>query len=268
MKTIDDLKKKYNLKIEGNLSSAQTIVFAHGFGSDQSSWRKVKESFSNDYRIVLYDNIGGGNSDPAAFSPLKYKSLDIYASDLLEIIETLNLQGAILVAHSVSSMIGLLACIQRPGIFSKLVFIGASPRYLNDEDYLGGFEQADLDALYNSMTSNYYSWVSGFSAITMRNAGKPELGQEFAGTLSEIQPDIALSVAKVIFSSDCRSELSKLTTEVLIVQSEEDIAVPESVADYLHTRLPNSRLVKINAEGHFPHISAPAEIVASVQSFI
>lgn len=268
MKTIDDLKKKYNLKIEGNLNSAHTMVFAHGFGSDQTSWRKVKENFSDDFRIVLYDNIGGGNSDPASFSPLKYKSLDVYASDLLEIMETLDLQGAILVAHSVSSMIGLLACIQRPEIFSKLVFIGASPRYLNDEGYPGGFEQADLDALYDSMTSNYYSWVSGFSSITMRNAGKPELGQEFAGTLSEIQPDIALSVAKVIFSSDCRSELPKLTKEVLLLQSEDDFAVPDSVADYLHSNLSKSRINKIKAEGHFPHISAPEEVVQAIQSFI
>lgn len=254
--------------MEGNPDATQTIVFAHGFGSDQTSWRWVKENFSKDYKLVLYDNIGGGDSDLECFSFLKYQSIESYASDVLEIMDGLNLQGAILVAHSVSSMIGLLACIKRPEIFSRLVFVGASPRYLNDAGYHGGFEQSDLDALFQSMTSNYYAWASGFSAMSMRNSEKPELGEEFARTLLKLQPDIALSVAKVIFGSDCRSELCKLQAEVLIIQAEDDLAVPESVADYLHANLPNSRLMKIKAEGHFPHISAPAEIAAAIHSFL
>lgn len=268
MTTLDHLKKKYNLRIEGNPFSSQTIVFAHGFGSDQTSWRFVTESFKDDYKIILYDNIGGGQSDAGAYSPLKYHSLEAYASDLLEIAETLELNNTILVAHSVSSMIGLFACLRNPGLFSKIVFVGASPRYLNDEGYQGGFAQSDLDVLFQSMTTNYYSWVSGFSAVVMRNTDKPELGNELAGTLSRLQPDIALSVAKVIFNSDCRAELSKLKTNVLIIQSKNDVAVPDSVADYLHSQLPNSKLVKIDAEGHFPHLSAPLEVSKSIQSFL
>ena len=268
MITLDRLRKKYNLRIEGNPFSSQTIVFAHGFGSDQTSWRLVKESFNDDYKIILYDNVGGGESDAEAYSPLKYHSLEIYASDLLEIAEALELKNAILVAHSVSSMIGLLACIKNPDLFSKIVFVGASPRYLNDEGYEGGFGPSDLEVLFQSMTTNYYSWVSGFSAVAMRNTDQPELGKEFAGTLSRLQPDIALSVAKVIFNSDCRAELSKLKTEVLIIQSKEDVAVPDSVAEYLHDQLPNSRLLKIDAEGHFAHLSAPQEVIKSIKSFL
>lgn len=268
MITADRLQKKYNLRIQGNPFSSKTIVFAHGFGSDQTAWRFVTEGFKDDYKIILYDNIGGGQSDPDAYSPLKYHSLEIYAADLLEIAETLELKDAILVAHSVSSMIGLFACLKNPDLFSKIVFVGASPRYLNDEGYEGGFGETDLEVLFQSMKSNYYAWASGFSAVVMRNTEKPELGNEFAGTLSRLQPDIALSVAKVIFNSDCRAELSKLKTEVLIVQSKDDAAVPDSVADFLHNELPNSRLVRINAEGHFAHLSAPLEVIECINSFL
>ncbi len=248
----------------------QTLVFAHGFGTDQTSWNEVKQAFKDDYRLILYDNVGGGKADPEAYSPIKYNKLNSYADDLLAIAEAFELHDAIVIAHSVSSMITLLAGIKAPEYFSKQVFIGASPRYLNDEsqNYYGGFTQTALDSMYTSMTTNYYAWVSGFSAAAMGNPDNPELGASFARTLSEIRPDIALSVAKVIFESDVRDELSKLNKETLLVQSQNDIAVPAQVAEYLYEHIGNSNLVEVDASGHFPHISAPKEIIASIKSFI
>lgn len=264
------LSVKNNIKIEGNLSSTKTIIFAHGFGTDQSAWTIVKQAFAADYRLVLYDNVGGGNADPKAYSPIKYNTLNTYADDLLAIVAELKLEDAIVVAHSVSSMITLLASVKKPEYFSKLVFIGASPRYLNDENvnYTGGFTQPALDSMYETMTTNYYAWVSGFSAAAMGNPDKPELGKAFANTLTAIRPDIALSVAKVIFESDVREELPKMSKKTLIIQAHEDIAVPSEVAEYLNKNISGSTLQYIDATGHFPHISAPSEVIKAVKSFI
>ena len=266
----DVLQKKNNIKIEGNLNASQTIVFAHGFGTDQTAWDQVKDAFTDDYRIVLYDNVGGGKADPAAYSPIKYGKLNAYADDMLAIAHEFDLQDAIVVAHSVSSMITLLASIKEPQYFKKAVFIGASPRYLNEEhtSYTGGFTQPALNSMYETMTTNYYAWVSGFSSAAMGNPQHPELGKEFARSLGAIRPDIALAVAKVIFESDIRTELPKYQKETLLLQTKHDIAVPFEVAIYLNKHLRNSTLNQIDAEGHFPHISAPAQVVAAIKSFI
>lgn len=262
--------KKNNVRIEGNADALQTIIFAHGFGTDQTAWNDLKPAFSKNYRLILYDNVGGGNSDPEAYSPIKYNTLHTYSDDLLAIATELKLENAIVIAHSVSSMITLLAAAKEPKFFSKLVLIGASPRYLNDEkeNYTGGFTQEALDNMYATMQTNYYAWVSGFSAAAMGNPQAPELGERFAGTLSAIRPDVALSVAKVIFESDLRAELSKLGKETLLIQAEDDIAVPAEVAEYLNKNISNSKLTYVNAQGHFPHISAPQEVIKSIQSFI
>jgi len=259
---------KNNVTIEGNVDAAATILFSNGFGTDKTSWDIVKQAFKDDYRLVLYDNVGGGNADPKAYSPIKYNSLTTYADDLLTIAEELNLKDAIMVAHSVSSMISLLASVKAPQYFSKLVFIGASPRYLDDESYKGGFNQPALDAMYENMTNNYYAWVSGFSAAAMNNPDQPALEESFAKTLAAIRPDIALSIAKVIFQSDIRNDLSKLQKQTLLIQSEDDIAVPAAVAAFLNRNIINSKLININAKGHFPHISAPQEVVLAIKAFI
>jgi sigma-B regulation protein RsbQ len=256
--------KRHNVTVMG--AGEQTLMFAHGFGTDQSAWGQVADAFKDKYRIVLFDNMG--KTDPELFSPYKYDSLQPYADDLVEITKTLGLKDVILIGHSVSGMVGLLSILKEPGLFSRLVMVGASPRYLNDTGYVGGFEQADLDGFYNAMETNYYAWVGGFAPAAMTYPDKPELADGFAATLTEIRPDIAQSVSRTIFQSDYRSELPKLKLPTLIIQSSNDIAVPQAVGEYLHKNIAGSKLVQVSATGHFPHISAPGQVIEAIREFI
>lgn len=264
---IDPIRKN-NVSVLGSSNSSSAIIFAHGFGTDQTSWKDVYPHFTDDYKVVLYDNVGGGKSDPAAFSPNRYDNLNSYADDLLAICDTLEISEAIMVGHSVSGMISLLASIKQPERFKKLILVGASARYLNDDGYAGGFSQDDLNGLFQAMANNYYAWVSGFAPAAMANEDNPDLAESFAQTLSAIRPDIAQSVARVIFQSDYRNELHKCSTPTLLIQTQRDIAVTMEAAEYLHNNIPDSELVVVNAEGHFPHISAPQEIVKAIQNYI
>ncbi|MBD2089841.1 alpha/beta hydrolase [Microcoleus sp. FACHB-1515] len=245
----------------------ETVIFAHGFGSDQTAWRHQVPAFESSYQIVLFDHVGAGQSDMAAYSPLRYRSLYSYAEDLLELCAALKLSDVILVGHSVSGMVSLLAALIDPSRFRQLVFVGASPRYLNEPEtgYIGGFEQADLDGLYAAMSANYYAWASGFAPIAMGNPERPELAIEFAKTLSAIRPDIAQAVARVIFQSDHRAELPKLTVPVVILQSNNDVAVPPQVGQYMAAHIPQSKLIQINAQGHLPHLSAPDVVTQTLK---
>lgn len=265
-----DPLKKNNVTILNGAKKDKTIIFAHGFGTDQTAWEQIAPAYAGEYRVVLYDNVGAGKSDPAAFSPNKYDTLQSYADDLLDICNILEIRDAVIVAHSVSGMIAALAAIQNPALFSKMVLIGASPRYLNDDvaGYIGGFDQPSLDGLYESMANNYFAWVSGFSAMAMANPDRPQLAQSFANSLAAIRPDIAQSVARVIFQSDYRTSLYKLDKPVLLLQTKHDIAVPMDVANYLNDQIKGSKLKVVEAEGHFPHISAPNEILKELQNFI
>lgn len=243
---------------------SQTIIFAHGFGSDQTAWQHQVATFAADFRIVLFDHVGAGKSDFSAYSPRRYSSLYSYAEDLLDLCAELKLKKSILVGHSVSGMVSLLAALVEPDCFSQLIFVGASPRYLNDVGYFGGFEQHELDAFYEAMSTNYYAWASGFAPIAMATQDKPELAAEFAKTLAAVRPDIAQAVARVIFQSDHRAELARLKVPAVILQANDDIAVPPDVGQYMAAQIPQSKLVSINAKGHLPHISAPNLVTSAI----
>src|SRR4051794_20129283 len=130
MRTKKSAVLRNNVQVSG--TGGQPMLFAHGYGCDQNMWRYVAPAFADDYKIVLFDHVGAGNSDASYFDRSKYRTLDGYARDVLEICDELDLHDVIFVGHSVSSMIGVLAANQEPDRFQSLVLIGPSARYLND----------------------------------------------------------------------------------------------------------------------------------------
>ena len=135
-----DVVRRNNVKDFGR--GTQPMLFAHGFGCDQNMWRFITPHFENDYRIILFDYVGSGHSDLSAYDPKRYGSLEGYAQDVLDVVRALDLREVIFVGHSVSSMVGVLAANQEPERFARLIMVGPSPRYVNDEGYVGGFERS------------------------------------------------------------------------------------------------------------------------------
>jgi len=115
----------------------------------------------------------------------------------------------------VSAIIVALAAIKRPSLFKKLIMIGPSPRYINDDNYFGGFSQNDIDELMETLDSNYLGWSSAMAPIIMGNADRPELATELEDSFCQNNPKIAKHFAKVTFLGDNRSDLRKLTTDAL-----------------------------------------------------
>ncbi|TGN19740.1 alpha/beta fold hydrolase [Leptospira idonii] len=258
--------KNQNLRIIGD--AKKTILFAHGFGTDQSAWDLIYPHFAPNYRLVLFDNIGSGKTDPNLYSHTRYSNLYAYAEDLIQIMDEIELKDVLFIGHSVSSIVGLLASSRRPDLFQKLAVIGASPRYLNDENYIGGFTQEDLNQLYGAMETNFFTWTAGFAPAVMKNEDNPELAKAFEATLRQVRPDIALSVAKTIFQSDHRKDLPNCKHNILVLQPSADIAVPMEVGKYLEKNLPNGKTIHIKSSGHFPHISAPEQVLEAFKGFI
>jgi sigma-B regulation protein RsbQ len=256
-----------NVRVSG-AQIGQPMLFAHGFGCDQQMWRLVTPAFEDDHRIVLFDHVGAGGSDASAYDRDRYGLLDGYAEDVLEICRELDLRRVIFVGHSVSAMIGVLAAIREPDRFEKLILIGPSPRYLDDGDYGGGFSRADIDELLDSLESNFLGWSSAMAPVIMGNADRPGLGEELTNSFCRTDPEIAAHFARVTFLSDNRADLAKVETPSLILQCSDDAIAPRTVGEYVHSRMPRSRLVVMDATGHCPNLSAPAETIAAIRDFL
>jgi sigma-B regulation protein RsbQ len=244
------------------------ILFAHGFGCDQNMWRFVWPAFAADHRVVLFDHVGAGGSDLAAYDFGRYATLGGYADDVLEICRELELEDVVFVGHSVAAMIGALAAAQEPDRFARLVLIGPSPRYIDDEDYVGGFTAEDIEGLLESLESNHLGWSSTMAPVIMGNPDRPQLGEELTNSFCRTDPQIAAHFARVTFTSDNREDLGRVSTPSLVMQCSQDAIAPDGVGEYVHGRLRDSRLVRLAATGHCPNLSAPDETIAAISAFL
>jgi sigma-B regulation protein RsbQ len=262
-----NIATRHNINISG-CPDGQPILFAHGFGCDQNMWRYVAPRFEDEFRVVLFDHIGAGNSDPSAYDPQRYSSLSGYAEDIVAICTELQLRDVVFVGHSVSAMIGVLAAAATPELFAKLVLVGPSARYINDDDYVGGFSADDINDMIESLESNYLGWSSVMAPVIMGSADRPELGAELTESFCRTDPAIARQFARVTFLSDNREDLPAVTTPTLILQCVNDVIAPLSVGEFVRDRMPNASMVLLNATGHCPNLSAPEETAAAIKKFV
>jgi sigma-B regulation protein RsbQ len=261
-----------SVRIRNNVRSTgsgpATMVFAHGFGCDQTMWRFIAPTFAERFRTITFDLVGSGGSDLTAYDRDKYGTLHGYADDLLEILDDCASGPVVFVGHSVSTMIGLLATIKAPERFAAQIMVGPSPCFINDGDYLGGFAREDIDELLETMEANYLGWSSNLAPAIMGAPNQPELGQELTASFCRNDPDIAKHFARTTFLADHRADLPQSTVPALILQCSDDLVAPLTVGDYLHKHLPNSTLHVIENVGHCPHMSSPTASSRAIDSFL
>ncbi len=242
----------------------RVLVLGHGFGCDQRMWRFVAADLAREHRIVLFDYVGSGHSDLRAWTPQRYGTLHGYKQDLLDVLDALGHEQVVFIGHSISGSIGALASIERPELFERLILVGPSPRFINDGDYVGGFERQDVMDLLDLMDRNMVGWAEMLAPLVVKTATRPDRVAEMRESLCAGDPAIVRRFAEVVFLSDIRAELARVPTSVLIMQCADDAVAPLTAGDYLQRHLPRARLVRLAATGHCPHLSHPEETTSQI----
>ncbi|KAL5545610.1 hypothetical protein UlMin_005297 [Ulmus minor] len=249
-----DIIKALNVNVYGN--GTQTVVLAHGYGSDQTVWHYLIPYIAFYFKVVVFDLVIAGNVNPKLYDPKRYSDFNGYAQDLVCLLDQLNVNNTIYVGHSMSALVGCIAATKRPELFKHLILLSGSPRYLNGKGYTGGFEKSQLNTVFNQIDKDFSNWVQSFARIAVIVNSSTAVA-EFEGSLGRMRPKIALSAAKTVFLSDNREVLPHVLVPSFIIQSEKDNVVPKSVAFYMKRNLGGHAKVKIlKTEGHFPQLTA------------
>lgn len=262
-----DIRSRNNVTVTGR-ADGPVLLLAHGFGCDQNMWRLVVPALAEGYRVVLFDYVGSGRSDPSAWDERRYSSLEGYARDVLEVCEELDLREVTFVGHSVSAMVGVLAAPKAPQRVSRLVMVAPSPRYIDEDGYRGGFSADDIDELLESLESNYLGWSAAMAPVIMGNADRPELGEELTTSFCATDPEMARVFARTTFLSDSREDLKAVAVPTLVLECRQDAIAPREVGAYVHAAIPGSRLVTLEATGHCPQLSAPEATAQAILAFV
>lgn len=260
------LLQRHQVAVEG--SGDTTLVFAHGFGCDQNMWRLMAPHYADRYRTVRYDLAGSGRSDLSCYDRTRHGTLQGHADDLVGIVRELGGGPVVVVGHSVSATIGMLAGLAEPELVGALVMVGPSPCYVDDGDYVGGFSREDIESLLETLEANYLGWASSMAPAIMGAPGQPALAGELTNSFCRTDPEIAAHFARVTFLSDHRADLPGLQAPTLILQCTDDLIAPRAVGEYMQRMMPDARLAMIDNVGHCPHLSAPSACIDAIDAFL
>jgi len=261
-----DIETKFKITVSGQ--GTQRMVFLHGYGCDQHMWRFLTHEFEAQSKIVLYDMMGSGKSASQYYDRIKYSDLWGHARDLNEICASLELKDVVFVGHSVAATIGILAAIENPEQYSKMILIGPSSCYFNDESYEGGFNRSDLVSMLEMADTDYLGWAKAMGPAIMGNPDRPALGTELTNSFCQTDPEVAKHFARVVFLSNHRNDLPKMKLPALILQCSQDIVAPETAGKFVHAQLSKSEFIQLRATGHCPHISHPKETIDAIKKYL
>lgn len=248
----------------------RVLVIGHGIGASQAQWDAVATSLVDHMKVVTFDLAGFGDYDMTDYDVRAHETLFGYADDLAALVSELDIRGAVYMGHSLSGMAGLLASAADSELFSRIVTVGASARYVEDPEtsYQGAFSEEEVTQILAAIASDFALWAAGFAPMAMGNTDRPALASEFAEGLASSRPDIALAAFRAAFTSDFRSAVPRVSIPALIVNARDDLAVPTADAIWLADACADGRFAQLTATGHFPHIADPAELVSVVLPFI
>uniref|UniRef100_A0A1J3G708 Putative esterase KAI2 n=1 Tax=Noccaea caerulescens TaxID=107243 RepID=A0A1J3G708_NOCCA len=265
---ISSLASAMNAKIIG--SGERSMVLAHGFGGDQSVWDKIVPVLSQSFKVLVFDWLfSGAINDQTLYDPSKYNSFNAFSDDLIALIEELKFGPVVFVGHSMSGMIGCAASIKRPDLFSNLLLVAASPRYINSEDYKGGFESKDIDTIISNIGSNYEAWAVAFASVAVDSRDSTSV-QRFEKCLKKMKPETALALAKIVFGSDEREMLGQVSVPCHVIQPGNDVVVPVCVAYFMQEKIKGKSTVEIidDAMGHFPQMTSHVELLGVMRRLL
>jgi sigma-B regulation protein RsbQ len=248
--------------------SRPALVLLHGYGCDQTMWDRLVPHLEADHRLVTYDQAGAGPAGRASYDPVRHASLTGYAEDLVAICRELELHEVVVVGHSVSAMIGVLAHLQAPDLVTGLVMITPTPSFVDEPPYVGGFSRHEIDEILARLSANFEEWATVVGPAFLEHPEQPEFAAELTASLLRMDPDIAAEFGRVAFLSDTRHELPAVECPTLVIGVAHDPLVPGQVVDYVRDQVPHSSVARVETRGHFPHLTDPEDTARAITRFL
>jgi pimeloyl-ACP methyl ester carboxylesterase len=100
---------------------AETVVLIHGVGMNHSVWSEQIDALADRYRVIAYDMLGHGGSALPTATP----TLDEYASQLERLLDTLQIERAHVIGHSMGALVALEFALMHPGRTLSVVALNA-----------------------------------------------------------------------------------------------------------------------------------------------
>jgi pimeloyl-[acyl-carrier protein] methyl ester esterase len=240
------------------------VVLVHGWAQHGGIWTDVARALSADFRVTVPDLPGHGRSRD--FLPRA-----LTAEALAEEVRRVLPGPAIWIGWSLGGFVALAAAQRDPQAVTKLVLVGATPKYVQSADWPHAMPLAVLEQFALNLEQDYAATLDRFLSLQMA-AG------EDRGVLRRLReelfrhgepPTAALHEGlRLLKEEDRRAALPGIAVPTLVVHGERDRLAPVGAARFLAAQLPNAQLELVPGAGHAPFLSHTSHFLEKLKDFM
>lgn len=222
-----------------------TVLLIHGYPLNGNLFEKQREALSGSYRVITVDLRGFGDS----VAPDSNASIQIYANDVLALMDQLGISQAIIGGHSMGGAVTVQLYQMAPTRFLGMILNDAAvmpPPVAEQYMWLGFVEQAPMTQASGLLPLLVPNFLTGATRTT-----RPGLVQKVSQQIDAASLNGLIGGAHALQTRPDYSALfAQIAVPVLLLYGQEDTLTPVEQAMMLHTLLPQSKLVIVAGASH------------------
>ena len=245
------------------LRGKQALTLIHGWGMHSGVWQPILALLAPHYEVHCIDLPGMGLSE--TISP--YTLANISAEMRATLPAKTHLLG-----WSLGGQIAMQIALKSPEKISKLVLVGATPKFTTADDWACGVESQNLEKFGRDVEHDYMATIFKFLSLQCMGADNMKetvriLREAFALRPAPNQASLKLALT-ILTTTDLRPQLKNIQTPTLILNGEKDTLSPIGAGEFLADNIQNSQFQCFPNASHAPFLSHPVKFTNSLNQFL
>lgn len=243
-------------------AAAPAIVLLHGLGWDRGLWRRQVERLAADGWLAIAPDLRGmGRTEKP---PAPY-TLDLYAADIVALLDGLRIGRAALVGFSLGGMVALAVAAARPDRIAAAVFACCTTHSTPageaaTEAMLARAEEAGARRFAEDQAEAI--WSAGWAAA------HPRAIAGFVEWRAAMDQAALARAFRATYGADLRPSLGRITVPARVIVADSDRFVPVAAGGALAGALPQADLVVVEDAGHMVSIEQPERFDRALFDFL
>ncbi len=227
------------------------IVLLHGAGGNHLHWPpQVRRMYGQ--RVYALDLPGHGKSGGTG-----RQSIQDYASDVIQFLDALRLNAAVIVGHSMGGAIALTLALEYPKRVMALGLVGTGARLRVSPAILESTSSAETFSKAIDLISDLSFGPSAFAGL------KDLARRQILSTRHTVLHGDFVACDRF----DVMGRLSEIKVPTLILCGTEDRLTPLKYSEYLHHHIPQSQLITYPGAGHMVMLEEAQAVAQALSKF-
>ncbi len=231
------------------------LVLSNSLGTSTAMWEPQMAAFAGRFRVLRYEHRGHGR---AAAPPGPY-TIDELASDLIGLLDDLDIGRASICGVSLGGMVAMGVAAAAPERVDRLVLACTAPRLAPAGQWLARAAEVRRSGTASQLEGHVGRWFTPAFA-----ASRPDVVRHVADTLAAVEPEGYASCCEAIGAMDQTAALGRIAAPTLVVAGAHDPVVPPALAVEVQQRLPGASLMVLASAAHLANIEQPERFSAAV----